>query len=253
MAEDTLSPDWEFDRVDYGSQKIHAEVQLKNYGKFLEEYMSQLRRIEDALDDLIGDVWDFNLDPIALKLLPYEQSSLLELIKTENKVLNKVITVYAALCCEIKKLKYETVYEHLGELLTVLLTLDEIVDNHVTLTDPWTMYKRLLKSVHHNPSKFGIQEEKLKLLEKFLLKLEGQLLDGTIFQACIEQQFDSLSGGISVLKNSTFAEEFAHSIHSIFANVEAKLGEPSEIDQRHKYVGICGQTFECKHCSNEQY
>lgn len=25
-------------------------------------------------------------------------------------------------------------------------------------------------------------------------------------------------------KNSTFAEEFAHSIRSIFANVEAKLG-----------------------------
>nr|KAF6454249.1 WASH complex subunit 4 [Molossus molossus] len=107
MAVETLSPDWEFDRVDDGSQKIHAEVQLKNYGKFLEEYTSQLRRIEDALDDSIGDVWDFNLDPIALKLLPYEQSSLLELIKTENKVLNKVITVYAALCCEIKKLKYE--------------------------------------------------------------------------------------------------------------------------------------------------
>uniref|UniRef100_A0A2K6FER0 WASH complex subunit 4 N-terminal domain-containing protein n=1 Tax=Propithecus coquereli TaxID=379532 RepID=A0A2K6FER0_PROCO len=88
MAVETLSPDWEFDRVDDGSQKIHAEVQLKNYGKFLEEYTSQLRRIEDALDDSIGDVWDFNLDPIALKLLPYEQSSLLELIKTENKVRN---------------------------------------------------------------------------------------------------------------------------------------------------------------------
>ncbi|XP_036314425.1 WASH complex subunit 4 isoform X5 [Pipistrellus kuhlii] len=320
MAVETLSPDWEFDRVDDGSQKIHAEVQLKNYGKFLEEYTSQLRRIEDALDDSIGDVWDFNLDPIALKLLPYEQSSLLELIKTENKVLNKVITVYAALCCEIKKLKYEaetkfyngllfygegatdssmvegdcqiqmgrfisflqelscfvtrcyevvmnvvhqlavlyinnkvapkiiettgvhfqTMYEHLGELLTVLLTLDEIIDNHITLKDHWTMYKRLLKSVHHNPSKFGIQEEKLKPFEKFLLKLEGQLLDGMIFQACIEQQFDSLNGGVSVSKNSTFAEEFAHSIRSIFANVEARLGEPSEIDQRDKYIGICG-------------
>lgn len=71
------------------------------------------------------------------QLLPYEQSSLLELIKTDNKVnkkqtvcknvlffylwgfgimiiilcrvqvLNKVITVYAALCSEVKKLKYE--------------------------------------------------------------------------------------------------------------------------------------------------
>ncbi|KAF4800311.1 WASH complex subunit 4 [Turdus rufiventris] len=218
MALETLSPDWEFDRLDDGSQKIHAEVQLKNYGKFLEEYTSQLKRIEDALDDSVGDVWDFSLDPIALKLLPYEQSSLLELIKTENKAM----------------------YEHLGELLTILITLDEIIDNHATLKDHWTMYKRLLKSVHHNPSKFGIQEDKLKPFEKLLLKLECQLLDGMIFQACIEQQFDSLNGGVSVSKNSTFAEEFAHTLRTAFANVEAKLGEPSEIDQRDKYVGICG-------------
>ncbi|XP_029457390.1 WASH complex subunit 4 isoform X2 [Rhinatrema bivittatum] len=318
-AVETLSPDWEFDRVDDGSQKIHAEVQLKNYGKFLEEYTSQLRGIENALDDSVEDVWDFSLDPISLQLLPYEQSSLLELIKTENKVLNKVITVYAALCCEIKKLKYEaetkfyngllfygegaessmvegdsqvqmgrfvsflqelscfvtrcyevvmnvvhqlaslytsnrnaskimetsgvhfqTLYEHLGELLTVLLTLDEIIDNHATMKDHWTMYKRLLKSVHHNPVKFGIQEDKLKPFEKLLLKLESQLLDGMIFQSCIEQQFDSSNGGVSVSKNSTFAEEFAHNIRMIFTNIDVKLGEPSEIDQRERYVGLCG-------------
>lgn len=48
--------------------EIHTEVQLKNYSKFLEEYTSQLRGIEEALDDSIGDVWDFTLDPIALKV-----------------------------------------------------------------------------------------------------------------------------------------------------------------------------------------
>jgi len=46
-------------------------VQLKNYGKFLEDYTSQLKRIEDALDDSVGDVWDFSLDPIALKVFIY--------------------------------------------------------------------------------------------------------------------------------------------------------------------------------------
>ncbi|XP_043569200.1 WASH complex subunit 4 isoform X3 [Chiloscyllium plagiosum] len=319
MALDPQARDWQFDRFDDGSQRIHAEVQLKNYGRFLEEYTNQLKGIEDALDDSVGDVWDFTLDPIALKLLPYEQSSLLELIKTENKVLNKVITVYAALCCEVKKLKYEAetkfyngllfygegvtdssmvegesqiqmgrfisflqelscfvtrcyevvmnivqqlaslyasnktapkviettgvhfqiVYEHLGELLAVLLILDEIIGNHVTLKDHWIMYKRLLKSVHHNPSKFGIAEEKLKPFEKLLLKLEGQLLDGMIFQACVEQQFDTRNEPTSVTKNSTFAEEFAHNIRTIFTSAESKLGEPSEIDQRDKYVGVC--------------
>ncbi|EMP29886.1 WASH complex subunit 7 [Chelonia mydas] len=221
-------------------QEIHAEVQLKNYGKFLEEYTSQLRRIEDALDDSVGDVWDFKLDPIALKLLPYEQSSLLELINTENKAETKFyngLLFYGEGATDSSMVEgdsqiqmgrfisfLQTMYEHLGELLTVLLTLDEIVDNHATLKDHWTMYKRLLKSVHHNPSKFGIQEDKLKPFEKLLLKLEGQLLDGMIFQACIEQQFDTLNGGVAVSKNSTFAEEFAHSIRTIFANVEAKLG-----------------------------
>uniref|UniRef100_A0A8C2JP01 WASH complex subunit 4 n=1 Tax=Cyprinus carpio TaxID=7962 RepID=A0A8C2JP01_CYPCA len=320
MAVDSLSPDWEFDRFDDGSQKIHTEVQVKNYEKFLEEYSAQLQGIEEALDDSVGDVWDFTLDPIALKLLPYEQSSLLELIKTDNKVLNKVITVYAALCCEVKKLKYEaetkfyngllyygegvsdtsvvegesqiqmgrfisflqelscfvsrcfevvvnmvhqlaalyisnksatkiiestgvhfqTVYEHLGELLVVLITLDEIMENHATLKDHWRMYKRLLKSVHHNPAKFAIPEEKLKPFEKLLLKLEGQLLDSMIFQACVEQRFDDPGEGVSVSKNSAFAEEFAYNIRTIFANVESKLGEPSEIDQRDKYTGVCG-------------
>uniref|UniRef100_H3CSF2 WASH complex subunit 4 n=1 Tax=Tetraodon nigroviridis TaxID=99883 RepID=H3CSF2_TETNG len=289
-----------------------------NYSRFLEEYTSQLRGIEYALDDTIGDVWDFTLDPIALKLLPCEQSSVLELIKTDNKVLNKVITVYAALCTEVKKLKYEAetkfyngllyygegvsdssivegelqiqmgrfisflqelscfvsrcyevvvnivhqlaalynnnkaapkviessgvhfqvVYEHLGELLVVLLTLDEIMENHATLKDHWKMYKRLLKSVHHNPGKFSIPEEKLKPFEKLLLKLEGQLLDGMILQACVEQRFDA--EGVSVSKNSAFAEEFAFNIRTIFTNVESKIGEPMEIDQRDKYSLICG-------------
>ncbi|XP_037306839.2 WASH complex subunit 4 isoform X2 [Pungitius pungitius] len=320
MAVETIAPDWEFDRFDDGSQKIHTEVQLKNYSKFLEEYTSQLRGIEEALDDSIGDVWDFTLDPIALKLLPYEQSSLLELIKTDNKVLNKVITVYAALCSEVKKLKYEAetkfyngllyygegvsntsvvegeaqiqmgrfisflqelscfvsrcyevvvnivhqlaalynsnkgstkiiessgvhfqiVYEHLGELLVVLLTLDEIMENHGTLKDHWKMYKRLLKSVHHNPGKFSIPEEKLKPFEKLLLKLEGQMLDGMIFQACVEQRFNDPGEGGAVAKNSAFAEEFAFNIRTIFTNVESKIGEPSEIDQRDKYASVCG-------------
>lgn len=36
----------------------------------------------------------------------------------------------------------QIVYEHLGELLVVLLTLDEIMENHGTLKEHWKMYKR---------------------------------------------------------------------------------------------------------------
>lgn len=48
--------------------EIVGELQLKKYGNFLEDYATQLKEIEDALDDSIGDSWDMTLDPIALQV-----------------------------------------------------------------------------------------------------------------------------------------------------------------------------------------
>ena len=45
-----------------------GEVQLRKYGKFLEEFSTQLQEIEEALGDSIGDSWDMTLDPIALQV-----------------------------------------------------------------------------------------------------------------------------------------------------------------------------------------
>eukprot|EP00057_Strongylocentrotus_purpuratus_P018431 XP_011672905.1 PREDICTED: WASH complex subunit 7 [Strongylocentrotus purpuratus] len=134
-----------------------------------------------------------------------------------------------------------TTYEYLGELLRILITLDEIVANQATLRDHWTLYKRMLKSVHHNPQRFGMEESKLRPFEKLLMGLQGQLLDGMIFQNCVEQNFDDC--GVTVSKNTYFAEEFAYNIRTMFANTDSlsqKIQEVNETDQRLKYVGICG-------------
>ena len=48
--------------------EIVGELQLKKYGSFLEDYASQLKEIEDALDESIGDCWDMTLDPISLQV-----------------------------------------------------------------------------------------------------------------------------------------------------------------------------------------
>ena len=48
--------------------ELVGELQLKKYGKFLEDYATQLKEIEDALDDSIGDAWDMTLDPIAMQV-----------------------------------------------------------------------------------------------------------------------------------------------------------------------------------------
>ena len=40
----------------------------------------------------------------------YEHASLSELIRTDHKILNKVITVFAALCSEISEHKQKVIY-----------------------------------------------------------------------------------------------------------------------------------------------
>lgn len=34
----------------------------------MEDYVSQLQAIEEALDDSMGEMWDMNLDPICLQV-----------------------------------------------------------------------------------------------------------------------------------------------------------------------------------------
>ena len=45
-----------------------GKKESENYEKFLREYAQQLKGIEEALDDTLGDAWDFTLDPIALQV-----------------------------------------------------------------------------------------------------------------------------------------------------------------------------------------
>ena len=44
---------------------------------------------------------------LQLQLTPYEQTTLLQLVRTDNKVLNKVVAVLATLCAECDLLKHE--------------------------------------------------------------------------------------------------------------------------------------------------
>ena len=39
----------------------------------------------------------------------------------------------------------QTVFEHLGSLLGVLVTLDHIIDHHANFMEHWTLYKRLVQ------------------------------------------------------------------------------------------------------------
>ena len=54
----------------------------------------------------------------------------------------------------------------------------------------------MLKSVRHDPTKFNTTEEKLRPFEKLMMNLEGQLLDGMIFQ--VKKDFTHSTGRIEL-------------------------------------------------------
>ena len=49
--------------------ELAGKKEFEAYEEFLREYSHQLRGIEEALDDTLGDAWDFTLDPIALQVV----------------------------------------------------------------------------------------------------------------------------------------------------------------------------------------
>ena len=60
------------------------------------------------------------------------------------------------------------------------ISVRRMPDFHIQIS--FSLTYRMLKSVHNNTALFGIEEAKLRRLEKLLMSLEGQLLDGVILQ-----------------------------------------------------------------------
>lgn len=308
---------WEFDQFnDGGSKELVLNAQLKRYTRFLNQHKQTLRRIEDALGSSLSQTWEYDLNPVELKYLPYEQVQVFDLIRTENKICNKIITVIAALCCECKHLVHECenkflpailffgegdpdnkeqqtymahfvsflqelscfvnrcnevvmnilhqlsalytppgfqngpcirimdvsdlhipiIFDHMGEVLRCLITLDECIRANGQIAEKWPAFKRIITSLKNNTDKIQMDMSRVPSFEKILAALDGQLLEGRIFQNCIEQIFDTV---VFVTKNSLLQDEFLLMIRQLISNIEPKLGDFSELDGRMKFVGIC--------------
>lgn len=99
--------DYKFDPFDDGSSKMVGEKLVANMESFVQDFASQLRVIEETLDESLSDVWDSTVDPIGLNFEPYEQTKIVELTKSDNKLFNKILLVFASLSSEMKRLTDE--------------------------------------------------------------------------------------------------------------------------------------------------
>ncbi|CAG2063154.1 unnamed protein product, partial [Timema podura] len=102
------------------------------YGQFLEKYSLQLQEIKDALENNKRDFWDMSIDPASLQLASHEHTTILELINTDNKVLNKVLIVFSTLCAEVKFLVSEAKTKYFDMILFYGEGSEENIEDEVT-------------------------------------------------------------------------------------------------------------------------
>ncbi|EGC29177.1 hypothetical protein DICPUDRAFT_43212 [Dictyostelium purpureum] len=313
----TNNEEYQFDAFEDGSSKLVGEQQLTKLNQFAVDYAQQIWRIEEALDDTLNEVWDINIDPLSIYNKPYEQQDLIELVKTDHKIFNKVMLVFSSLCNQARILKetaeskfyqpltvfgeitgessegdvqievgkllpfmidlsafvnrcyslirniisqfasiyqnqknihtqffknvhLQTVYYSMIDVFSVLVTLDSIITQNTALNSSWGRYLRMVKSVRQEPGKYSVQEdEKLWQLEKLLLSLKGQLLEGFIFQTCITQEFD-FPGVIEVKSNKVLKQEFCYNVKLLFGLLSAKIMDSSELNLRERFPGFLG-------------
>lgn len=84
-----------------------SRKEFERFSKLSTEYADKLDGIANALEQsLVTDV-DLNYAPIRVDLVPYESLTVLQLINTKNKTLNKVLMALSSLCIEVETLKTE--------------------------------------------------------------------------------------------------------------------------------------------------
>lgn len=283
-----ITEEWSNGQVTNRANKIAVEVQLRRYGRFVENFTRKLQSIEETFTE--GSKF-FGLNPISVKLNGSENLELLNLIDTDNKILNKIVSVLAALCLEVRERKeeacnkfydaflryieecdnenqhktahlvisnylpflqellcfvnrchqivielvqqlaaiyttstanqtinssnvhFEDMMDHLGDLLTILITFDKLIGNVDNVLESWSLYKRLIRTVQLN-----VPVEKVLMFESVIKEIESNLLKGRIFQNALDKLLDI---GNSV-KSSKLGDELQLYLKSMLTKLETK-------------------------------
>src|SRR3989338_7829613 len=108
---------WERDGFDPGATSIVEQEQQVRFAEFVEGYAGQLRDLEEALQPSLSEMNNPDLQPIEIDTTPFEATSLIELVKTDNKLFDKVVLVFASLVAEMRRLSEFTLEKYIPPFL----------------------------------------------------------------------------------------------------------------------------------------
>ncbi|KAL0477343.1 WASH complex subunit 7 [Acrasis kona] len=100
--------------------KSPQEFHLEKFKRFISDYGSKVAQTESQIntDDntVFAEVWDPIQDPIKFQFTPHEVLRFDEMIVTENKLMQKIILVFANLNTEMQSLKHTAVTQFFPSL-----------------------------------------------------------------------------------------------------------------------------------------
>jgi hypothetical protein len=73
-----------------------------------------------------------------------------------------------------------------GDVLVILITLDEIINSRQVLADHYKTYQKSIELVQFNPAQFGVSatDGRLKALFNLISEIDHKLIQGNIFVVC---------------------------------------------------------------------
>ena len=78
------------------------------------------------------------------------------------------------------------VFDGLGKALSILYTLDQIVEQNTQLKEDWNKYKRMLQIVKKpQPEQYDTNAQEIRILEKELIKIDKTVLSARNLKNCI--------------------------------------------------------------------
>ena len=161
------------------------------------------------------------------------------------------------------ELLYRNIFEHthllvvteaLGDLLTVLISLDAVVKHNHLLTTAWNAYKAMISIARSDEASFNTNATDIAQFERLLVSINQSIMMGEIYKGCIEQNFemayedddtgsgvvgDGSSIKINVRYNSNYmAGELLVTMKTMLETALSTLGTNSETNERMAIVGV---------------
>jgi WASH complex subunit 7 len=130
-----------------------------------------------------------------------------------------------------------TVFIALGELLSVLISLDCIVQQNDVLQEAWSHYKTMISYARADPASFSTDEVGVSKFERLLVSIDQSVMIGEIFKGCIEQNFETIIEDdrevhVSVRANQIFTTELLFCLKNSLENALNIIGTGAELFER---------------------